>query len=75
MSRRKTDLNLFRAVRGTWAAVGSFAALRMRHTPCGCRFVCDAAAFRNHHLLQISTDLFLPAGAALLRSPRYVHYR
>ena len=36
MSRRKTDLNLFRAVRGTWAAVGSFAALRMRRTPCGC---------------------------------------
>ncbi|MEE0542202.1 MAG: hypothetical protein UC755_05640, partial [Oscillospiraceae bacterium] len=35
MSRRKTDLNLFRAVRGTWAAVGSFAALRMLRTPCG----------------------------------------
>ena len=35
MSRRKTDLNLFRAVRGTWAAVGSFAALRMRRAPCG----------------------------------------
>ena len=35
MSRRKTDLNLFRAVRGTWAAVGSFAALRMLRTLCG----------------------------------------
>jgi hypothetical protein len=35
MSRRKTDLNLFRAVRGTWAAVGSFAALRMLRTSCG----------------------------------------
>jgi len=35
MSRRKTDLNLFRAVRGTWAAVGCFAALRMLRTPCG----------------------------------------
>jgi len=35
MSRRKTDLNLFRSVRDTWAAVGSFAALRMLRTPCG----------------------------------------
>ena len=53
------------------AAVGSFAALRMRHTPCGCRSACDSLALRNLRLLRICTNLLLPAKAALLRSLQY----
>ena len=56
------------------AAVGSFAALRMRHTPCGCRFACVSAAFSNLRLLCILSDLQVPTKAALLRSPRLLHY-
>ena len=33
------------------AAVGGFAALRMRHTPCGCR---------SAHLVEVQTNLLLP---------------
>ena len=52
------------------AAVGSFAALRMRHTPCGCRFACVSAAFSNFRLLRMLSALRVPTRAALLRSPR-----
>ena len=45
------------------AAVGSFAALRMRHTPCGCRFACASAVFSNFRLLWILSDLQVPAKA------------
>ena len=52
------------------AAVGGSAALRMRHTPCGCRSADLVEAQPNLRLLRILSILLLPAKATLLRSPR-----
>ena len=40
-----------------------------------CRFACDSAALRNFRLLRIFAVLLLPAKAALLSSPQYLHHR
>ena len=40
-----------------------------------CRFACDSLVLRNLRLLGICANLLLPAGATLLRSPQYTHYR
>ena len=37
------------------AAVGGFAALRMRYTPCGCRSACLVVVQPNHRLPRHST--------------------
>ena len=37
------------------AAVGGSAALRMRHTPCGCRSACLVEVQTNFRLLQVSS--------------------
>ena len=48
------------------AAVGSFAALRMRHTPCGCR---------SAHLVEVHSNHRLPKHSTMRRAPAMPLFR
>ena len=45
-------------------AVGGFAALRMRHTPCGCR---------SAHLVEVRSNFRLPPVSTMRRAPAMPH--
>ena len=48
------------------AAVGGFAALRMRYTPCGCR---------SAHLVEVRSNLRLPRHYSMRRAPAMPLFR